>query len=638
MKLLDKTQVSTIKYLSLWQQVLCVLFLFGLIIGGATIYGSSIYEKKYAQEQLIGQSKRVLSFISAGSMEAIISEDIPVLETLVTMVMSTDPEIIHVRILNETGQILTEKKTSNAGAIKEKIRFYNDITLEGEKFGTIELYWDVVSFSNHIIQQTKHIIILEALIVIILTISFFITVQYIFISPITQINRKLLQLATYSQNPPLALHKYTAIEFQNLAESVNSLQQSLIHREQILSDLEIAKDKAEASNEAKNKFLAVMSHEIRTPINGIMGMSEMLEKSILNKEDARHLKIITHSANDLMEIVDDILDFSSIEKNKFNLHKISFALNDLIHELDTHFTLKANRKNLSFHVNISDLPQSEIYGDNQHLKQALINLLSNAFKFTPQGKITLEVSCYPKPKSLMDITFNIIDTGIGIAARDQQRIFDEFKQLDEGFGRRYNGLGLGLALSQRIIKKMGGTLTVKSKPGRGSVFSFTLPFRTNKAAQIFLVKPVKKIKNPARNMKAKSDIKNMRKQHILLVEDSPTNQEVVLAMLKDTRYDVEIVINGKDALDYASDISKNGDLKAILMDISTPEMDGVTATQHIRKLSGEIARIPIIALTAHVFQNEQDHFISSGMDDYLAKPVSRKDLLDTLSRWIPQIH
>ena len=444
-----------------------------------------------------------------------------------------------------------------------------------------------------------------------------------------------MQLAAYSHNPPLALSKYTAIEFQNLAESVNSLQQSLLHREQILSDLEIAKDKAETSNEAKNKFLAVMSHEIRTPINGIMGMSEMLRKSTLNKEDARQLNIITHSANDLMEIVDDILDFSSIEKNKFNLHETSFPLEDLIDELNAHFTLKANRKNLSFHVKTSDLPQSEIYGDSQHLKQALLNLLSNAFKFTPQGKITLKVRCCPKPHGMVDITFNIMDTGIGIAARDQQKIFDEFKQLDEGFQRRYNGLGLGLALSQRIIKKMGGILTVKSKPGLGSVFSFTLPFRTTKTAHIFPLKPTKK---SHRKTKTKSVIENIQKQHILLVEDSRTNQQVVLAMLKDTRYDVAIVMNGKDALDYASNLSTNGDLKAILMDISTPEMDGVTATQHIRKLSGEIARIPIIALTAHVFQNEQDHFIASGMDDYLAKPVSRKDLLDTLSRWIPQIH
>ncbi|MBL4800635.1 MAG: response regulator [Emcibacter sp.] len=637
MNILEKRKLAEQDiYFSLWQQILCVLCLFGIIIGGGAIYSSSLYEEKYAQEQLMRQNKRVLSFISAGSMEAVISEDIPVLETLVSMVMATDPDIIHIRILNENNQVLTEKFTANVGAVANKIKFQNDIEFEGEKFGTIELYWDVVSFFNQINQQTKHVMILAALIVQILIISFLITIKIIFITPITRINHKLLQMTLDYQNPPLTISKYTAIEFQNLAESVNSLQQSLIHREQILSDLEISKDKAEASSEAKSKFLAVISHEIRTPINGIMGMSEILKDADLTKEEARHLNLIEHSAKDLMEIVNDILDFSSIEKNKFNLNEISFPLDDLINELTEYFTLEARTKSLSFNIKTQDFPKCEIKGDSLHLKQALINLLSNAFKFTQKGEITLEVSCYPDsdPDGMLNITFKVTDTGIGISSNDQKKIFDEFKQLNEGFNRRYPGLGLGLALSQRIIKKMGGVISVKSKLNQGSQFSFTLPFQFNKMNKITPPKQATKTQSTTKIIAPKG--KN-KKQHILLVEDSITNQEVILAMLRNTRYNVKIVMNGKQALDYISTLTP-GNLKAILMDISTPEMDGVVATRHIRLLKGDISGIPIIALTAHVFQDEQDLFIAAGMDDYLPKPVSRKDLLSMLSRWVPQIH
>lgn len=639
MKLLEKNKFfKNGIYLSLWQQVLSILGLLGLIIGSIVVYSSSLYEEKYAQEQLIRQNERVLLFLSAGSMDAIISEDIPVLETLVSQVMSSDMDIIFVRILNETGQILIEKETLNTSRIKRKIKFQHDIILEEEKFGTIELYWDFVSFSDQIIQQTKHVMVLAALIVLILTTSFFITFKYFFIKPITRINHRLLQLTEYSQYPPLTFGKFTAIEFQNLAESVNSLQQSQLHREDILSDLASAKDKAESSNQAKNKFLAVMSHEIRTPINGIMGMAEMLKGAGLNRREKKYLKIIESSANGLIDIVNDILDFSSIEKNKCNLQNAPFSMDDLINELKEQWTFKANTKEISFNIEASNLPHSSVIGDRQHLKQVLINLLANAFKFTKKGHVTLELNCVPTRNSKINIAFKVTDSGIGIPSQDQQEIFKEFKQLNDGFARRYTGLGLGLALSQRIIRKMGSEISVKSTVNCGSDFFFTLPFALDKTK----INPSSKSKIKTKNSNIditllETTTNTTNKQLILLVEDSITNQEVVLAMLKESRYDVKIVTNGKEALDYVSHAPK-GKLKAILMDISTPEMDGVTATQHIRNLDGEIAKVPIIALTAHVYRDEQDLFIASGMDDYLAKPVSQNDLLTTLSRWVPQVH
>ena len=623
-------------YLSLWQQISCILILLGLTMGSLIVYGSSLYEEKYAQQQLIHQNSRVLMFISASSMDAIISEDIPVLETLVSQVMSTDPDIIRIRILNETGHVLMEKAVPGALAVEQKIKFHNDITFEDVKFGTIEIYWDIVPFFGQVAQQTKHVIILATVIVIVLTMSFYVALKHFFIKPITRINHKLLQLTVYAKNPPLSFGKFTSIEFHNLAESVNSLQQSQLHREQILSDLARARDKAETSNEAKSKFLAVMSHEIRTPINGIMGMAEMLKDANLDKDEKRYLNIIEQSAKGLTEIITDILDFSSIEKNKFNLNEVTFSMDSLLDEVKEQMILDEKTTHLPFIIKKLGLPQTKLKGDRSHLKQVLINLLTNAFKFTETGKVTLEVHGSPDHHDRIRIFFIVTDTGIGISPADQLKIFEDFKQLNEGYDRRYTGLGLGLALSQRIVSQMGGKISVKSKVQSGSVFSFSLSFKVTDAKNIPADQSNPKNQLPEASLPAAPD-NHAARQHILLVEDSQTNQEVVLAMLKDSRYDVEIVTNGKEALEYIAHTTENN-LKAILMDISTPEMDGVTATQHIRNLKGNIAKIPIIALTAHVFQDQQDLFIASGMDDYLAKPVSRKDLLKILSRWIPQIH
>lgn len=623
-------------YLSLWQQISCILVLLGLTMGSLIVYSSSLYEEKYAQQQLIRQNARVLMFISASSMDAIISEDIPVLETLVSQVMSTDPDIISIRILNETGHVLMEKSIPGASGVEKKIKYHNDITFEEEEFGTIEIYWDMVPFLGQVAEQTKHVIILATVIVVILTMSFYVALKHFFIKPITQINHKLLQLTVYAQNPPLSFGKFTSIEFQNLAESVNSLQQSQLHREQILSDLARARDKAESSNEAKSKFLAVMSHEIRTPINGIMGMAEILKDANLDKDEKRYLKIIEQSAKGLMEIITDILDFSSIEKNKFNLNEVSFSMDHLLNEVKEQLTLDENTKHLTFTIEKLGLPHHKLKGDRSHLKQVLINLLTNAFKFTETGGVTLEVHGSPDRHDRITIFFIVTDTGIGISPADQLKIFDEFKQLNEGYDRRYTGLGLGLALSQRIVRQMGGKISVKSKVQSGSVFSFSLSFKITEVKSILTDQDHTTLQLPETSLPAAPDNHTAR-QLVLLVEDSLTNQEVVLAMLKGSRYDVQIVTNGKEALEYISHATENN-LKAILMDISTPEMDGVTATQHIRNLKGNIAKVPIIALTAHVFQDQQDLFIASGMDDYLAKPVSRKNLLKVLSRWIPQIH
>lgn len=615
--------------LSLWQQIFLLLGLMGFVIGGLAVYGSNLYERHYGEIQLTKQNQRVLSFLSAGSVDAIISEDSPVLATLVDQVMVTDPEILRIRILNERGRVLMEKNTQTTGVPRETIKFDQLITLEGENFGTIELYWDIRLFSNEVFQQTRHTMALVAFVVLVMTLSFFLTIKHVFVTPISKINRKLLQLSSNSKNTPLVFCNNTAIEIQNLAESVNSLQQSQTHREQILADLAIAKERAESSNEAKNKFLAVMSHEIRTPINGIMGMAEMLREENLKKGQRKYLDVILQSSKNLLEIVNDILDFSRIEKDKLKLLAKPFALSELLGQLREEFSPLADRKNIGFHLSEDEKSTVILIADRGLLRQVLTNLLSNAFKFTEEGRISLKVETKMIDEAQVELSVEVKDTGIGIVPKEQDRIFEEFKQLDDGFSRRYMGLGLGLALSQRIVRKMGGEISVESHPGKGSLFSFSLRLEKQSALRKPAVCPPENVISFPGEAGAAQ-----QKKCVLLVEDSQTNRQVVEAMLEGSRFELEIAENGKQALEYVMH-NNHRELHAILMDISTPEMDGMTATRKIRSLDGEIAQIPIIALTAHAHKDERDLFIVSGMDDYLAKPVGKNQLLATLSRWIP---
>ena len=460
--------------LGLLQQISLIFCILGIIVGSILVFTVNIYEKKYSELRLIEQNERVLSFLSAGSLDAIISEDRPVLETLVDQVLSTDPDISKIILHNEEGKILVEKENSKNQSVQESISFSQDVILNGETFGSIELHWETTSFSNQITEQTKPFLILTAVLVLVLTLIFFVSIIYYIIKPISKINRKLLQLSDNSQITPISLGQNTAIEFENLAESVNSLRQSQNHREQILADLEVAKDKAETSNEAKNKFLAVMSHEIRTPINGIIGMADMLKEGRINAEQERYLDVIINSSENLMTIVDDILDFSRIEKNKFNLSIDSFSLHGLLDHLRNEFSVEAKNKGIYFTTinNISD--DIELIGDEIHLKQVLINLLSNAFKFTNKGNVSLEFEIKNLSTNKVEVNFHVKDTGIGISENNQKEIFKEFKQIDDGFDRCYMGLGLGLSLSQNIVRKMGGLITVKSREGEGSCFSFAI--------------------------------------------------------------------------------------------------------------------------------------------------------------------
>ncbi len=389
------------------------------------------------------------------------------------------------------------------------------------------------------------------------------------------------------------------------------------------NELELARsrDKAESANKAKSAFLATMSHEVRTPMNVILGLLEVLnENDSLPKEQKRYLDTAYNSAQQLLHILNEILDISKMEANKIQLDQVSFNIETALENVLALADNPAKDKNLKLVKKLSSLPEKMVLGDQIRVQQVLLNLISNAIKFTESGEIEVSVSTQNVSADEVDVNFKIRDTGIGFSEEQVEILFNPFSQLDNSSQRRHEGAGLGLAICKQLVELMGGHIHAEGIPGKGAIFSFHLPFKLSETDHS-LDKPL----DVRSTLKAEQ---NKQSYDILLAEDSPSNQIVFRAMLNASPFTLHIVNNGKEAFEAL----QSKQFAAVLMDIYMPEMDGVEATKCIRA-DKDIPHTPIIALTANAMQGDQDRFIEAGMDDYLAKPVDKQSLIAKLEKW-----
>ncbi|MET0004571.1 MAG: ATP-binding protein [Candidatus Thiodiazotropha sp.] len=620
-----------------------------------------IVEINSARGETATRLQSLAILLGANSSAAITFDDQSTAKDILST-LSTQKDVVEATIFLNNGESFARYQSENykstldfsdnrsgIGSYFKLVAIKEKILLDGENIGYLHIVGDMSRAHSLLLHQSLMVL---GVFIVSMLFAFWLSnrFQRVISRPVQQLLRTMKKIAVKRDFSHRA-KRLSNDELGSLVDGFNAMLDRIQRHDSKLSayhqDLErqvterthqlnTAKNEAEAASQAKSDFLATMSHEIRTPMSGVIGFGHLLKKTTLNDQQREYADIIISSAQGLLEIIDDILNFSKMEAGKVTLEYSNFVMENLAHGVEMLFAPKALEKGIILTSSVADDVPPLLYGDPAKIRQVLINLVGNAIKFTDEGSISIKIDKEDQQGDEVTILITVSDTGIGISQQQQSQLFQPFQQCDGSITRNYGGTGLGLVIAQRLVDLMEGEITLTSKPDEGSTFVTRIHLNTAKKAEG--IEQLPDIPNITANLLVPPDgIDNtdslFDKLTILVVDDSNVNLTLAKALLLKKGAQVVAATSALEALEAID----SREFNLILMDLEMPKMSGIEATRKIRE-THDSRQLPIVAVTAHVLPQKKEDVFDAGMDDLLTKPYLPDQLYRIVSKWTGHLY